>query len=88
VTGSTSAAPLAKCATGKCIVFLYDAQALNTDIHRPVLPVSIQSIMPHIHLQLGTNLNNNGCPSICCVADTATALCTSNYHLFAAIAKQ
>jgi hypothetical protein len=69
-------------------VFLYDTQALNTDIHRPVLPVSIQSIMPHIHLQLGTDLNNSGCPSIRCVVDTAAVLCTGNYQFFAAIAKR
>jgi hypothetical protein len=52
VTGGTSAATPAKSATAKptakCAVFLYDAQALNTDINRPVLPVSIQSIMLHI----------------------------------------
>jgi hypothetical protein len=88
VTGSTSAATLAKSATAKCIVFLYDTQALNTDIHGPVLPVSIQSIMPHIHLQLSTNLNDSGCPSICCIVDTAAVLCTGNYHFFAAIAKR
>jgi hypothetical protein len=88
VTGSTSAATPAKNATAKHVVFLYDTQALNTDIHCPVLPVSIQSIMPHIHLQLGTDLNNSGCPSICCIMDTAAALCTGNYHFFAAIAKR
>jgi hypothetical protein len=72
----------------KCVVFLYDAQVLNTDIHRPVLPVSIQSVMPHILLQLGIELNNSSCPSICCVMNTAAALCTGNYHFFAALAKQ
>ncbi len=86
VTGSTSAATLAKIATAKCVLFLYDTQALNMDIHCPVLLVSIQSIMSHIHLQLGTNLNNSGSPSICCVVDTTATLCTDNYHFFAAIA--
>jgi hypothetical protein len=88
VTGSTSAATPAKSATAKRVVFLYNAQALNTDIHHPVLPVSIQSVIPHIHLQLGTNLNDSGCPSIHCIVDTAAALCTGNYHFFAAIAKR
>jgi hypothetical protein len=88
VTGDTSAATPVKSPTTKCVVFLYDAQALSMDIHHPVLLVSIQSIMLHIHLQLGTNLNNSGCPSICCVVDTAAVLCTGNYHFFAAIAKQ
>ncbi len=92
VTGGTLAATPAKSATtkptAKCIVFLYDAQALNTDIHRPVLLVSIQSIMPHIHLQLGTDLNDSSSPSIRYVVDTPAALCTGNYHFFAAIAKR
>ncbi len=57
-------------------------------LHRPVLPVRIQSIMLHIHLQLGTNLNDSGSPSIRCAVDTAAALCTGNYHFFAAIAKR
>jgi hypothetical protein len=69
-------------------MFLYNALALNTNIHCPVLPVSIQSIMPHITLQLGTDLNDSSSPSICCVVDTAAALCTGNYHFFAAITKQ
>jgi hypothetical protein len=85
VTGGTLAATLAKSASAKRIVFLYDAQGFNTDIHHPVLPVSIQFIMLHIHLQLGTDLNNSR--SICCVVDTATAISTGNYHFFAAIAK-
>jgi hypothetical protein len=88
VTSNTLMATPAKSATAKPIVFLYDTQALNTDIHRPVLPVSIQSIMPHIHLQLGTDLNHSGCPSICCVVDTAAALCTGSYHFVAAITKR
>jgi hypothetical protein len=37
LTGSTSAATLAMSATAKRVVFLYNAQALNSDIHRPVL---------------------------------------------------
>jgi hypothetical protein len=70
------------------VVFLYDAVALNTDVHRPVLPVSIQSIMPHINLQLGTEIKDDSSPSIRCVVDTAAALCTGNYHFFAAIEKR
>ncbi len=92
VTGGSSAATPAKSATAKPtakrVVFLYNAQALNADIYHPVLLVSIQSVMPHIHLQVGTGLNDSSSPRIHCVMDTATALCTSNYHFFAAIAKQ
>jgi hypothetical protein len=50
VTGRTSTASPSKSAGSKRVVFLFDALALNTDIHCPVLPVSIQSIMPHINL--------------------------------------
>ncbi len=88
MTGRTLAASPAKSASGKHVVFLYEALALNTDIYHPVLPVSIQSIMPHINLQLGTDLNDSSSPSIRCVVDTAAALCTGNYHFFATIAKQ
>jgi hypothetical protein len=86
VTGGTLVATLAKSANAKCVVFLCNTQALNTDIHRPVLPVSIQSIMPHIHLQLRTDLNDSVSPSTCCIMDTAAMLCTGNYSFFAAIA--
>jgi hypothetical protein len=88
MTGRTSATSHAKSASGKRVVFLYDARALNTDIHCPVLPVSIQSIMPHINLHLGTNMNDSSSPIICCAVDTAAALCTGNYHFFATITKQ
>jgi hypothetical protein len=44
--------------------------------------------MPHIQLQLGMDISNSSCPSICCVVDTATTLCTGNYHFFSAIAKR
>jgi hypothetical protein len=44
--------------------------------------------MPHIHLQLHTDLNASSCPSICCVVDTAVALCIGNYHFFATIVKR
>jgi hypothetical protein len=88
MTGGTSATSPAKSASGKHVVFLYDAQALNTNIHHPVLPVSIQLIMPHINLHLSTNMNNRSSPIIGCIVDTAAALCTGNYHFFAAIAKQ
>jgi hypothetical protein len=43
--------------------------------------------MPHITLQLSTNLDCSNCSSIQCVIDTAAALCTGNYHFFSAIAK-
>jgi hypothetical protein len=88
MTGATSATSPAKSASGKSVVFLYNAHAVNTGVHCPVLPVTIQLIMPHINLQLGKDLSDSSSPILCCVVDTAAALCTGNYHFFAAIAKQ
>jgi hypothetical protein len=94
MTGVTSATSPVKSASAgrghgsKPVVFLYDAQALNTGVHCHVLPVIFQSIMLHIHLQLGNDLSDLSSPILCCVMDTAAALCTRTYHFFAAIAKQ
>ncbi len=86
--GATTVASAAKSPSKKRVVFLYDTLALTAETHQPVLLVSIQSIMPHINLQLGTDINNTDSPSIRCIVDTAAALCTGNYHFFLAIAKQ
>jgi hypothetical protein len=72
----------------KRIVFLCNAKAISSNIIHPILLVMIQSILPHIQLQLGTDINDSSCPSIRCVVETAAALCTGNYHFFAAITKQ
>ncbi len=81
-TSTTSAGAGCGCGRGKPIVFLYDAQVLQTETHRPVLPVAIQSMMPHITLLLGTDLDCSNYPSIQCVVDIAAALYTGNYHFF------
>jgi hypothetical protein len=65
---------------------MYNKQVLQTVTNRPVLPVAIQSIMPHITLQLCLIPSDSHSSSIHCVLDTAAALCTRNYHFFAAIA--
>ncbi len=62
MTGGTSAVTPAKSASAKRVVLLCNTQALDTDIHHPMLPVSIQSIMPHVQLKLGTNLKKSGSP--------------------------
>jgi hypothetical protein len=88
LTGGTSLASAGTgCGCDKPAVFMYGAQMLQTNTKRPTLPVAIQSVMPHIMLQLGRNLNNGESPSIRCIVDTAAALCTGNSHFFAAIAK-
>jgi hypothetical protein len=89
VTGATGSTPSAYPSKSdqKCVIFLYNASALSSYIHCPILPVTIQSGMPHIQLQLGMDINNSSCPSIRCVVDTAAALCTGRYHFFSAIMK-
>ncbi len=71
----------------KRIIFLYDAKALSSDIQYPVVLVTIQSVMPHIQLQLGADINDSSCPSIRCVVDTAAAFCNGNNHFYLTIAK-
>ena len=97
ITGMTGATSATNPATGasagrgcssKPVVFLYNAQALNTGNHCPMLPVTMQLIMPHINLQLGNDLSGSSSPILHCVVDTAAALCIGNYHFFAVIAKQ
>jgi hypothetical protein len=53
-----------------------------------MMPISIQSNLPHIILQFGADLNCPNCPSICCAVDSCTALTTGNFHFFASIAKR
>ena len=52
------------------------------------MPVSIQSNLPHIVLQLGTDLDCSNSPSIQCAVDTCAALSTGSYHFFASVAKR
>ncbi len=56
ITGMTGGTPTASAGAGryrgKPIIFMYDAQVLQTESNRPTLPVAIQSGMPHITLQL------------------------------------
>jgi hypothetical protein len=78
LTGIASATSPAKTTKSdpKHVVFLYHAKAFSSNIHHPVLPASIQSIMLHIQLHLSTDINDRSCLSIRCIVDTAAALCT------------
>jgi hypothetical protein len=53
-----------------------------------MMPITIQSTLPHIVLQFGPNMDTANCPSICCAVDTCAALMTVNFHFFIAIAKR
>jgi hypothetical protein len=67
ITGITGATSIAFAGAdrgrgcGRPVVFLYYSQVLQTETHCPLLPVAIQSVMPHITLQLGTNLDCSNC---------------------------
>jgi len=55
---------------------------------KSILPAPIVTNFPHIHLQLGSTLDDPACPVIRCVVNTAAALTTGNFHFVAAIAKR
>ena len=52
-----------------------------------VIPVPIQTLFPHVNLQLGPTVGCANCPMLRCVIDTAAALTTGNFHFFAKVAK-
>jgi hypothetical protein len=52
------------------------------------MPISIQSNLPHINLQLGIDLDRTDCPTIQCAVDTCAALSTGSFHFFASVAKR
>jgi hypothetical protein len=91
ITAITSCTSLASadagCGRSKHVVFMYNAQLLQTNTNCPTLSVAIQSVMPHITHQLGLVLDDSKSPSIRCVLDNTVALCKGNYNFFAAIAK-
>jgi hypothetical protein len=52
------------------------------------MPISIQSNLPHITIQFGTNLDCPNCPSIRCTVNSCAALTsTGNFHFFASVGK-
>jgi hypothetical protein len=53
-----------------------------------MMPITIQSNLPHIVLQFGPDLDMADCPQVRCAIDTCTALTTGNFHFFAAVAKR
>jgi hypothetical protein len=74
---------------GGLVVFRYNVSVLTTQTSPtcPILLVGIQSLLPHISLQLGTTSDNPNAPMIQCMIDTGAALNTGNYSVYTAIAK-
>ena len=54
---------------------------------KPPLPAPIQSMFPHIYLQLGTSLNDANSPAVGCVVDSAAAVTTGYLPYWLKIAK-
>ncbi len=70
-------------------IFIIDVQVLASGSPlKQVMPISIQSNLPHILLQLGIALDFPDCPSIRCAVDTCAALSTGSFHFFASVAKR
>ena len=74
---------------GTSYIFIVDVQVLASG--RPLkqaLPVTIQSLLPHIVLQFGEEMNCYESPSIRSAEDTCTALSTGSFHFYASVAKR
>jgi hypothetical protein len=52
-----------------------------------MMPITIQSNLPHIALQFSPDLDMADCPQVRCAVDTCAALTTGNFHFFSALAK-
>jgi hypothetical protein len=74
---------------GGPVVFMYNVSILTTQTSpmRPILPFGIQSLLPHLSLQLKTTSDDPDAPMIRCMVDTDTAFNTGNHSFYAAIAK-
>lgn len=71
---------------GGPFIFVGEAFALAGST-KEILPVPINTNLPHIKLQLGSSDMKGDSPAILCVLDTAAALLTGNSHFLFHIAK-
>jgi len=71
-------------------IFTIDVQVLAAGIplKKEVMPVSIQSNLPHIVLQLGNDLDFPNIHLIRYAVDTCAALSTGSFHFYASVAKR
>ena len=74
---------------GNGYIFIVDVQVLAAGSPlKQAMPVAIQSLLPHIVLQFGEDMNCLFSPSICCAVDTCAALSTGRFHFYASVAKR
>ena len=72
----------------KALIFVIDVQVFSSaSLSRPVIPASISCELPHIELQLGSELNGSNTPSVRVVVDTAAGITVGNFYYWAMIAK-
>jgi hypothetical protein len=70
------------------IVFVDVSMLSTTTANKELLLAPIMANFSHICLKLGTHLDNESCPEVCAIVDTAAALSTGNFHFVLAIAKK
>jgi hypothetical protein len=74
---------------GGGIILVADVLVLAAGLPlKHAMPILIQSNLPHITLQFGTNLDCPNCLLICCAVDSCAALMTGNFHFFGSVAKR
>ncbi len=92
ITGPSTLSTLAQLARerggGNSVIFVINVLCLaaGSPLKRMV-PITIQSNLPHIALQFGPDLDMADCPQVRCAVDTCAALTTGNFHFFSALAK-
>jgi hypothetical protein len=70
-------------------IFIIDVPVLAAGpALKPMMPIAIHSILPHIVMQFGTTLDCPNSSSICCAVDSCTTLSTGNFHYFASLAER
>jgi len=88
-TLSTSTPTSRERGSGNSVIFVLDVPCLaaGSPLKR-MMPITIQSNLPHITLQFGPDWDMADCPQVRCAVDTCAALTTGNFHFFAALAKR
>jgi hypothetical protein len=74
---------------GMGYIFIVDVQVLTAGSQlKQVMPVSIQSNLPHIIVQFGEEMNCPFSSSIRCAVDTCAALSMGSFQFYASVAKR
>jgi hypothetical protein len=75
--------------TPNLLIFVVDVSVLSTmTANKELLLAPIMTNFLHICLKFETDMDNESCPEVRAIVDTATALSTGNFHFVLAIAKK